>query len=232
MDSLAQDVFEESMFGSLVEEFAARASSESLALLLAIGSVASSRLGKEASTAAARLVAAGVPTPAWAAELGEPVTVGDYWCLSDSQGAESMLACTFHRAGRSHAVVVRVDHDDCSAASEILLLDADGLPEMLARMRTAVIDDGREVVEESLDPAEFRWRVENALDARAVHDGCTPEYDMADMAVGDGSGPAYPALAMLVRARMNALPLAGKPPAPHKGDLVPLPRLARMLALP
>ena len=45
-------------------------------MLLAIGSVAGGRAGKAASAAADRLVEAGVPRPGWAAELGEPVTVG------------------------------------------------------------------------------------------------------------------------------------------------------------
>ena len=39
-----------------------------------------------------------------------------------------MLACSFHRAGRSHAVVVSVDDLDCGAATDILLLEADQLP--------------------------------------------------------------------------------------------------------
>ena len=69
--------FEEALIGGFIPEFEARASSEALALLLAIGSVAEGRAGKEASGAAGRLVEAGVPRPGWAAELGEPVTVAD-----------------------------------------------------------------------------------------------------------------------------------------------------------
>ena len=128
----AGEGFEEALIGGFIPEFEARANSEALAMLLAIGSVAEGRAGKEASAAADRLVEAGVPRPGWAAELAEPVTVADCLRLSDSQGTASMLACSFHRAGRSHAVVISVDHLDCGAASDIILLDVDQLPEALA----------------------------------------------------------------------------------------------------
>ncbi len=53
-----------------------------------------------------------------------------------------MLACVFHRAGRSHAVVISVDHLDCGAAGDVLLLDADHLPEALDMMRAVHDSDG------------------------------------------------------------------------------------------
>jgi Plasmid pRiA4b ORF-3-like protein len=146
--------------------------------------------------------------------LGEPVTVGDCGRLYDSQGTGSMLACSFHRAGRSHAVVVSVDHLDCGAASDILLLDVDHLPTALEMMRASGRECGLEITTEALDAAEFRWEVERALDARAVHDSELSEEDMANMLVEE-DGPAYTALAVLMRARMNALPVPSKPAAPH-----------------
>jgi hypothetical protein len=82
-------------------------------------------VGKVASAAADRLVEAGLPRPGWAGELGKPVTADECWRLSDPAGTGSMLACSFHRAGRSHAVVVSVDDLDCGAATDILLLEAD-----------------------------------------------------------------------------------------------------------
>src|SRR5664279_1553444 len=212
----AGESFEEALIGGFIPEFEARANSEALALLLAIGSVADDRAGKEASAAAARLVEAGVPRPGWAAELGEPVTVADCLRLSDAQGTASMLACSFHRAGRSRAVVISVDHQDCGAASAILLLDVDQLPEALQMMRAIGRDDGLEITTEALDAAEFRWQVEKALDARAVHDSDLSAEEIDGLAI-DEDGPVYPALAVLVRARTNALPMPNKPAAPH-GD--------------
>ena len=210
----AGEGFEEALVGGFIPEFEARASSEALAMLLAIGSVAEDRAGKAASAAADRLVEAGAPRPRWAAELGEPVTVADCWRLSDSLGTASMLACSFHRAGRSHAVVISVDHLDCGAASDIRLLDVDQLPEALQVMRAIGRDGGLEITTEALDAAEFRWQVETALDARAVHDSVLTDEEIDDLPV-DEDGPDYPALAVLVRARMKTLPTPSKPAAPH-----------------
>jgi hypothetical protein len=213
----AGEGFEEALIGGIIPEIEARANSEALALLLAVGSVADDRAGKEASAAAGRLVEARVPRPGWAVELGEPVTVADCWRLSDSQGTASMLVCSFHRAGRSHAVVISVDHLDCGAAGDILLLGVDQLPAALETMRAIGTDDGLEITTEALDAAEFRWQVENALDARAMHDSVLTAEEIAAMPI-DEDGPVYPALAVLVRARMNALPTPSKPAAPHGDD--------------
>jgi hypothetical protein len=222
--------FEEAMIGEFIPEFQARANPAALALLLAIGSVAEGRVGKEASAAAARLVDAGVPRPGWAAELGEPVTVATCVRLSDVHGIASMLACSFHRAGRSGAVVISVDHEDCGAAESIVLLDVDQLPEALETMRAIGRDDGLEITTEALDAAEFHWQVEKALDARAVHDGDLSLEEIDAMA-DDQDGPFYPALAELVRARMDALPMSTKPLAEHGDEDAVRARLAATPAL-
>ncbi len=216
--ALAGEQFEEALIGGFIPQFEARASSQALAMLLAIGSVAPGRAGKAASVAADRLIQAGTARPGWAAELGEPVTVGDCQRLDDTHGTASMLACSFHRAGRSHAVVISVDHADCGAAGDILLLDAADLPKTLDMMRAAGRDSGFQITAQALDAAEFRWQVEKALDARAVHDSDDgPDEDVIDLPI-DEPGPGYPALAVLVRARMNALPAPSKPAAPHADE--------------
>jgi hypothetical protein len=48
---------------------------------------------------------------------------------------------------------------------------------------------GATLTAEDLDPAEFRWHIERALDARAVHDRESDEPDVDD-GPGDGTGPA------------------------------------------
>ena len=72
--AMAGEEFNEALVGELIPEFEARACPETVAMLLAIGSVAADRVGKAASAAADRLVEAGVPRPGWAGELGMPVT--------------------------------------------------------------------------------------------------------------------------------------------------------------
>ena len=232
---IAGEAVEEALVGDLIPAFEARATPEALAMLLAIGSVADGIVGKVASAAADRLTDAGTPRPGWAADLGEPVAVANCWRLLDPQGTGSMLACSFHRAGRSHAVMMTVDHLDCGAAEEILLLDTDHFPEALEMIRAEAGGSGLEINTEALDPAEFRWHVENALDARAVHDR-----DRLDLAAEEApdDGPDYPSLAALLRARMNALPASNRPRAPHAGGdgrlvgLTPRQILAQYAATP
>jgi len=214
----AGGAFEEALVGGFIPEFEARATTEALALLLAVGSVAGGRAGKEASVAADRLLEAGVPRPGWAAELSEPVTAGDCCRLVDSQDTMSVLAGSFHRAGRSHAIVLSVDHTDCGAADDILLLEADQLPQVLEMMRASGRGSGVDISAGALDGAEFRWQVEKALDARAVHDNGLSDDDLNETPV-DEDGPDYPALAVLVRARMTALPVPSKPAARHEGEV-------------
>src|SRR4051812_31314674 len=173
------------------------------------------RWARAASAAADRLVEAGLPRPGWAGELGQPVTADECWRLSDPAGTGSMLACSFHRAGRSHAVVVSVDHLDCGAATDILLLEADQLPQALEMMRSQARADGVEVTTEPLDPPELRWQIENALDARAVHDSDGGERDLDELPVDEDDMPGYPALAAWLRARMRTLPAPTKAPATH-----------------
>ena len=208
--------FEEALIGGIIPELEARVSSAAMAMLLAIGSVAEGRAGKEASAAIGRLVDAGVPRPGWAAELAEPVTVTDCLRMSDTQGIASMLVCSVHRGGRSHAVVISVDDLNCGAADGILLLSLEDLPQALELIRATGAGDGFDITTEALDPAEFRWQVETALDARAVHDSdlTMEEADSEDV---DEGGPAYPALAILVRTRMNVLPTPSKPAARRRG---------------
>src|SRR6266508_4345047 len=161
--ALAGEAFEEALVGGFFPEIEARATAGALAMLLAIGSVAQGRAGKEASAAADRLAEAGVPRPGWAAELGEPVTVTDRWRLSDPQGTASMLACSFHRAGRSHAVGVSVDHLDCGAAGDILLLAAEALPHAPRMMRAGVFARGVHLTLAALHAAAFPGQVATAL---------------------------------------------------------------------
>lgn len=214
---LSGDEFEDVLVGGFIPAFEARATTAGMAMLLAIGSVTHGRAAKAASAAVGRLVEAGVARPGWAAELSEPVTVAGCSRLYDPHGSMSILSCTFHRAGRSHAVMVTVDHDDCGAAGHILLLDGERLPEALEVVRADCLADGLDTATEPLDAAEFRWQVERALAARAVHDDEDPLDDRINDAEPDEDGQEYPVMAVLVRARMSTLPKPSRP-APRHGD--------------
>lgn len=218
------------VLGVLVEQFEAGANPEAVALLLSIGSVADPAVAGRAVEAARRLVDAGVPEPAWAGELRAPVTVVDCWRAGDLQDADSVLIGTFRRAGRSHSLMITVDHDDCGAADGIFLLDVDQvLPLLQAAVSTAAGSNTKSIRRVRLEPAEFRWLVQNALDARAVHDAPLPadeavvEFDEDEAPFDDDieqpdaaeDDPPYPVLAALLRARLRTLPEPNRPPAPH-----------------
>ncbi|MDQ3150301.1 MAG: plasmid pRiA4b ORF-3 family protein, partial [Actinomycetota bacterium] len=187
--------FEEALVGGFIPEFEARVSPEALAMLLAIGSVADSRVGKAAAAAVDRLVESGIPRPSWADELREPVTLTDCRLLTDAQGTASMLACFFQRAGRSHAVVMSVDHRDCGAAGNLLVLPVDRQATALEMIQTVADNSDFEITTEALDPAELRWQVETALDARAVHDRDERELGIDDASADEDDLPGYRALA-------------------------------------
>jgi Plasmid pRiA4b ORF-3-like protein len=212
MSTLAGEELVPAFVQGLIPQVEAQPGSGALAMLLAIGSVASGvheEVAEAASAAAGRLVTAGVPKPQWAGELAEPVRVGDCVRLSAAQETMSVLVASFQRASSGHAFMVIVDEQDCGAAADILFVGADHLSEALDHIRTSGRADGYDIRTQALDPAELRWYVEEALDARAAHDEESPA-DAASAMFGqeddEEAGPPYPVLAVLVRARLAALP--------------------------
>jgi hypothetical protein len=204
----------------LIPGFEARRGPGALAILSAIGAVAQGQVGDAALAAVERLAATGIPRPAWAVELREPVTPCDCWRLYDTAGTLSMLGASFRRAGREHAFIVVMNHLDCGAAADIVIVPAEGIAKLQQDLRTDARADGLQLKTQKLDPAEFRWYAEQALDARTVHDSDRPG-DEAPSLLDDEEGPGYPALAALLRARLAALPKPRKPagahPASHGG---------------
>ena len=122
-----------------------------------------------------------------------------------------MLVASFRRADREHAFMVIVDEQDCGAAAEILFADADHLPEALEGIRAEGRADGLDIRTQALDPAELRWYVEEALQARADHDEEEPAEAASAMLDDEEEGPPYPVLALLVRARLAAMAEARMP---------------------
>jgi hypothetical protein len=214
MCEMAGEEYEDALVAGFVPEFESRADTGALVMLLGLGSICGGRVGKAAADAVGRMAGTGVEPPSWAVELSEPVSVGDCWRLADPDSTGSMLICVFDRAGWTHAFMVGVDHTDCGAAVNIELLDAEGLPQAMELVRQSEVA----VSEERLDPAELRWQVECALDARAVHDAGELPFDE------DGLPDYYP-LAVLLRSRLRALPESGNPKPPHEDPATLLPSL-------
>ncbi|MFG1881311.1 plasmid pRiA4b ORF-3 family protein [Micromonospora sp. NPDC049102] len=215
---LAGEDFTEALNDGMLPAVAEIGTPEALAVLLAIDAV---REGTVAAAAAQRLMDAGVTAPSWASELRQPVRVGPCRRFADPAGSASMLVCAFERAGRSYGFVVHVDHLHCDAAADIVFFPADALDEVVGTIQQNGRRAGVTIAEELLDPAEFRWQVERALDARADHD---QERDPAefddDFDDEDEDGLSYHLLALLLRARIRTLPEPTRPPAEHDADTI------------
>ncbi|MET7706577.1 plasmid pRiA4b ORF-3 family protein [Micromonospora sp. NPDC005413] len=207
---LAGEGFTEALNEGMLPAVAEIGTSEALAVLLAIDSV---QEGTVAAAAAQRLLDEGVAAPSWAGELRQPVRVGPCRRFADPAGSASMLVCAFERAGRSYGFVVHVDHLDCDAAADIVLFPADALNEVVSTIQQNGRRAGLTIAEELLDPAEFRWQVERALDARADHDRERDPSEFDEESDEDGLG--YHLLAVLLRARIRTLPEPTRPPAQH-----------------
>jgi hypothetical protein len=202
-----------------------------LAVLAALGE---GPIGEAAAAGLDRLRASGVAAPEWMAALSAPVTARDCVELCED-GQTLVLAARFDRAGAAHAVMILVDPQDCGEAAEIMLLDSSDLTEALAELRRNAKRDKVRLTTTALDPAEFRWLAEAAMDARDYHDrddqddpvdpdDITAPDDLFDDAdffdeddPDDEDGPGYHGLASLLRARLRALPLSTKPKPPHGG---------------
>ena len=205
-----------------------------LAVLAALGE---GRIGEAAAAGLDRLRACGVAAPEWMAALAAPVTARD--CVELCEDDETLvLAARFERAGAAHAVMLLVDPQDCGEAAEIMLLDSSELTEALAELRRNAKRDKVRLTTTALDPAEFRWRAEAAMDARDHHDrddhyGLVDPDDITDTDtddlfddtdfddeddLDDDDGPGYHGLAPLLRARLRALPASTKPKPPHGGS--------------
>jgi hypothetical protein len=196
-------------------------------MLATLGTLDEGPIGEAATAGLDRLRTCGVAVPEWAAALAAPVTARDCVELGED-GQTFVLAARFDRAGAEHAVMMLVNPQDCGAAIEIALLDSSDLAEALAEVRRNAKRDKVRLTATALDPAEFRWRAEAAMDARDHHDRDEQEYldvpgditgsddlfgdanvfDVDDL--GDEDGPGYRCLAPLLRARLRALPLSAK----------------------
>ncbi|MFI6368803.1 plasmid pRiA4b ORF-3 family protein [Nocardia sp. NPDC050630] len=223
----------------LVPVIEAVGDSRAAGMLAVLATLEGGRIGEDAAAGLNRLRAHGVAVPEWTRVLSAPVTARD--CVELCQDSEALvLAARFDRAGAGHAVMILLDPRECGEAAEIMLLEASDLTEALAELRQGAERDTVRLTTTALDPAEFRWRAEAAMDARDHHDRDDEDnlfdpddlfdpgditdpddlFDDADLFddgddVFDDDGPGYHDLASLLRARLAALPASTKPKPPH-----------------
>ncbi|GAB3257162.1 plasmid pRiA4b ORF-3 family protein [Kineosporia babensis] len=197
----------------IVPAIEARGSREALTLLTAIAAMAGATappVATAAQAAADRLAATGITAPAWADELTQPLTAGPFSELSDAARTLSILVLPLQRAERQHTLIIMVDHENCGAAGQIMLVDAEDLVSLVAALQMSTQQGGITLRTKKLSAPAFRWHAEQALDSRAVHDqenGGPADPDLLD----DEDGPGYATLALLTRARLATLPAARRP---------------------
>jgi hypothetical protein len=158
MRGIVGEEFDDALIGGLLPAIEERATPDALATVLAIGSVAADRVAKSAATAADRLTEAGMRAPEWAAELDQPITVTDCQRFVDPAGTASVLICSFRRAARGHSFLLSVDHLDCGAATDIVLLEEDELPEALAMIQADGHEHGVTITRETVARASSAGR--------------------------------------------------------------------------
>jgi hypothetical protein len=172
--AMAEDDDTASRFAQkLIPAIESRGNDAALTVLTAIGAAAAGGpepVHRAATAAADRLAAGGLPVPASSLQLAQPLEAGPFMRLYDAEGTMSVLIGSFRRAGHEHAVMVFVNHENCGAADDVALLDAAHLPDAVEDLRASARRDGVTVRTQTLDAPAFRWYVEQAMDARAVHD--------------------------------------------------------------
>jgi len=136
------------------------ATPEALALLRIFGALGSDDLRAAASEAAERVIALGVPDPAWAAAIGSP-TVGKCWHYGDVGGRQESLTMSFAYGTAEHALSVLIDHGKGGRIRDAWVGDAAGL---LDRTWLAVENDPL-VIFETIEAADDRDRHEQAIEA-------------------------------------------------------------------
>jgi hypothetical protein len=127
--------------GALVAHCADLATPEAMAVLSALGAVATARIAARARTAAAGLERQGIAAPAWAGLAGSAVPT-EAWIGSDVYGDQEIVIVGFTYPGPpddpGHSICVLVDHTERGVAKDAY--PAGPLAETLARWREAEAD--------------------------------------------------------------------------------------------
>lgn len=181
--------------------------------LAALSCLGSPLVAERAAAGLQRLRARGVVPPDWAQLLTVGAKVSNCRVLYDQDGKARMLAGRFDRQGWTDAFMIEVEPRRCGEASDIVLIEAEDLTDALAHWRKITGLGKVRFTEEALDPPEFRWRVEVAMDARDDHDrgdaACLPAGQAVNLDPPgdiDLDDPGYRGNAPILRARLRRLP--------------------------
>lgn len=196
LDELLLDNGYQSSVDEAIPLLEARGTTEAVAMLLALGTMAVPDHAKQARAAADRLMTSGI-VPATSAELAEPPVLKG--CLLLQSSPLSVLAGTFERTNDSHAAIVIIDESLGGAAMDIHLIRAEMLPMALADIKNSIDKDRPAFTEKELTPTAFWLWVQDALDMRSTlrHD---PDFTEA-LADIDDAGPPFSVRAALLEAR-------------------------------
>ncbi|WP_068020682.1 hypothetical protein [Nocardia mexicana] len=202
--------YDEPFASMFIEEALRQAGPGGVAFLQCIAALTPEPSRTAALEAADRLAATGVEAPAWVAELARPVTAGEYlrWTTADGQG--SVLYGSFERAGRADGVLLFIDDEDCGAANDLAPFIGEGLAE--ARRLT---DERESSSGEPIAADEFRWQVEAALAARALHERAALELGIEPEEPEDEDDVPHEVTDVVLRARLRTLPMSAKPLPVH-----------------
>jgi hypothetical protein len=157
----------DSSFGeALVRHAQALGTPEAVAVLIALASVADSRLATRARTAAAELERMGVPAPGWAAPVGTAAPT-EAWIGADRYGDQEILIVGFAypEGDEQHSICVLVDHTAGGIAKDAY--PAAALEATLARWREA---EGNGITLRPVGLAEAAGRLGDALVATDFSD--------------------------------------------------------------
>lgn len=121
---LPPDVDPDELALGAVRYAASRRTPEALALVWALGGVGTSdRLRAAAVDAARDLMAAGVPVPSWAHDVGQGRATGCWW-LRDVFGDQAQVLCAFDGPAGRHGLLVLVDFNHLGGwAKDVFLTD-------------------------------------------------------------------------------------------------------------
>lgn len=191
------------------------------AAMQSIGALGGGDIEQTADAQLESLAADGISPPVWAHRLRSPVTATDLRAYEDPDGSTLLLAGLLSRAGTAAGLVIAIDPEDCGALEEVWMVQGESLAAVLERLRTLGRRAGAPLSEVAIDPGEWRWRAEAAMDAHDVHDADDDDGigDLFEaLSNADGNGPGWRAMAAMLRFWIGQLPDTGKPKPPHGNE--------------
>lgn len=125
--------------------------------LACVGSPGAAALAREASE---RLFRVGIRRPPWYGRSLQAVVFLEGWSVSDVFADSEQLVAAFKRGKDEYAFTVTVANNVQGSVVEVMIVDFEDLPEILAELRAEVADADGVLSLDRLDAAELRRRLE------------------------------------------------------------------------